>query len=63
MTVTIRFNVNRYMGEIIINNVIMVETISQKLVIIYQDNNYIDNYTEIKHYPMSDIDYYIVKNE
>lgn len=60
VTVYIYFNNDEHIR---IENVIMVETISSDLVVLYKVDCGIDyyNYTEIKRYPMSVIDRYVVK--
>lgn len=60
LSISIYFNSERFNEHIRIDNVIMCETISNELVILYKVESYNDNYTEIKRYPMSIIDYYLV---
>ena len=63
MTVTIHFNDKRSNIIVEILNVTMVETIASKLVILYTERESFSSYTAIKHFPMCEIDYYVVKNE
>ena len=62
LSVDIYFNQEKFNGHIHVENVIMVQTISNELIIIYKIENYDHNYTEIKRYPMCTIDYYLVGN-
>jgi hypothetical protein len=60
LTVTIYFS-GTDDKRIIIENVIMVQSISTELVVLYKLENFDYHYTEIKRYPLYDIDCYIVK--
>ena len=60
MTVTIYFR-RTDEKKILIENVIMVQSILNELVVLYNVENVNYNYTEIKRYPLYDIDCYVVK--
>lgn len=57
-TIEIHFNKR---DAIKIENVIMQQVIGNDLVIIFKIESYFNNYTEVKHYPMNQIEYFIVK--
>lgn len=60
LTVTIYFS-RTDDKKIIIENVIMVQSISNELVVFYKVENFDYHYTEIKRYSLYDIDCYVVK--
>ncbi len=47
--------------KIIIENVIMVQSMLNELVVLYKVENLDYHYNEIKRYPLYDIDCYVVK--
>lgn len=60
LNVDVYFNSNRNNDHIRIENVIMVQTVLNELVIIFKVENFEYNFTEIKRVPMGDIEYYLV---
>lgn len=57
-TIEIHFNKRE---SIKIENVIMQQVIGNDLIIIFKIESYDYNYTEVKHYPMNSIEYFIVR--
>ena len=57
-TIEIHFNKR---DTIKIEDVIMQQVIGNDLVIIFKIESYFNDYREVKHYPMSSIEYFIVR--
>ena len=58
--IDIYFN-NKIYERIHIDNVIMQEVIGEELIVLFKTESYDYNHTEVKHFPMNIIDYFLVR--
>ena len=56
----IYFNNMKNNEHIRIENILMIQSICDELIVVFTSENYDYHYTEVKRYPLYAIDYYLV---
>lgn len=62
MVVDIEYNSRKNFERVVIDNVVMVQTIGTQLVVLAKETGFVTEYTTIKRIEMCYVDRYTVKN-